>query len=95
MSKIEKSLTPERARIVVWEYCAIYGMKGSEGWIVSDERRAVQYFTPDGVRAELDDWADPNVIAKKIASLSAQGWEMVGVVNLDRDHHAIYFKRPV
>jgi hypothetical protein len=82
--------------VIIWEYCAIYGVKwNSDGWVVSDDKRVVQFFTPDGARADLEDWKDPNVIAKKIASLGAQGWEMVGVVNLGGDRHAIYFKRLV
>jgi hypothetical protein len=83
----------ERA-IANWEYCAIYGVKwNSDGWGAPDDRRAAQFFKPDGAQSELGGWKDPAEIAKKIAQLDAEGWEMVCAAYLEKDTHALYFKR--
>lgn len=37
--------------------------------------------------------ADPNAVARLIAHLGENGWEMVGAGNEDESFHTLYFKR--
>ena len=52
------------------------------------------YFTGQGaVREELAHSHD--ALAKAIAELGSEGWEMVGAAVVTEYYHALYFKRPV
>ncbi|HYO64190.1 MAG TPA: hypothetical protein VER08_11210 [Pyrinomonadaceae bacterium] len=81
-----------------WEYCAVsrahYGgsSRGGIYWI--------SYFREAGVQVvEVEESAvEKNGMAKAIARLGEEGWEMVGPGQLDirtgTSVNAIYFKRP-
>ncbi len=82
-----------------WEYCtvsrsAFVGVRNTPGqyWI--------SYFTESGVRVEKfqENATERNGMAKAIAKLGTQGWELVGGAKLDvragEPIDALYFKRP-
>ena len=83
--------------MVRWEYCVIKGF--CKGFCRS---LTFEYFTRDGPKQELPgdlvnlyDSTGVNLVARLIAQLGEEGWEMVGCVNTDTSDHSIYFKRPL
>ncbi len=81
-----------------WEYCAL-----SRSAFVGSQNRPgtywISYFNADGVRVETftENATERNGMAKAIAKLGTQGWEMVGAGRLDvragEPIDAMYFKR--
>ena len=72
-----------------WEYCAI---RSTNGWVVKSDP-ALCFYNQNGVREEKIA-EDRDALAKTIARLGDQGWEMVGCGSVAFGH-AIYFKRPI
>ena len=77
-----------------WEYCAIYQITQMGGWLTGVGMVYRGSFSVKGVqREELDH--DPNALARAIAKLGLEGWEMVGAAVVSEHYHTIYFKRPI
>ena len=74
-----------------WEYCAI-GSIGSGFSTLSHPH--ILNFTELGIEEIRINKPESNEVAKNIAKLGEQGWEMVGAGNTSEGHHCIYFKRP-
>jgi hypothetical protein len=85
-----------------WEYCALLGTGTSKRELGSTiYYTIIRYYQPSGWRTEtieMTDYGDgpydEKVVAKAIAKLGSEGWEMA----LDRSREGttswIYFKRP-
>lgn len=77
-----------------WEYCAIVGVSRYDRNL-NPGYPALWYFTASGVDiVEIAGQEEAADVARAVAELGAQGWEMVGCGNTSQFHHAIYFKRP-
>ena len=77
-----------------FEYCAVYQVTQMEGWLNSVGMAYKSDFTEQGAtRQDLDH--HPDVLAKVIAKLGNEGWEMVGTGVVSQNSHTIYFKRPL
>ncbi|MFH2040104.1 MAG: hypothetical protein ABIJ65_11790 [Chloroflexota bacterium] len=77
-----------------WEYCAITGILHS-GRNLSLNYPAIWRFTKTGWDKTDIKGDEMNLVAKNIAELGEQGWEMVGTGPLDEGRaHILYFKRP-
>lgn len=88
-----------------WEYCVLGPIKGLEGGGLLGYYPKIVFFGLDGINrstsltASLRGGGDERVmIAKAIAQLGAEGWEMAGngVVAFGTDAqpgHVLYFKR--
>ena len=76
-----------------WEYCAISGIYENNGDFNS---RSASFweFSIGGIQESGFEQPARNKVAKKIAELGEQGWEMVGAINEVNYQHCIYFKRP-
>lgn len=78
-----------------WEYCAVVGVGR-----VNISRRprplfpAIWYFDVDGVQVVELKGQEAHELARAIALLGNQGWEMTTGGNLGDATHVIYFKRP-
>ena len=83
-----------------WEYCALYGYGSSRQSLSFGSKTfyaTIEYYqTSDShtETVEMDRGSEEKVIAKAIAKLGEEGWEMI----IDRTHEGtplkIYFKRP-
>jgi hypothetical protein len=77
-----------------WDYCAIYQISQMVGWLTGVGMVYRGSFTVKGAeREELEH--DPNALARGIAKLGLEGWEMVGAAVVSEYYHTLYFKRPV
>ncbi len=78
-----------------WEYCAIIGVGRLN---ISRRPRplfpAIWYFDVNGVQVVELKGQEADEVARAIALLGEQGWEMTAGGNLGDATHAIYFKRP-
>lgn len=78
-----------------WEYCAVVGIGRLN---ISRKPRplfpAIWYFDVDGVQVVELKGQESHEMARAIALLGEQGWEMTSCGNLGDATHAIYFKRP-
>ncbi len=80
-----------------WEYCALYGYASSRKSFGSTTFYAtIEYYQTSDLHTEtveMDRGGEEKVVAKAIAKLGEEGWEMVN----DRTHEGtttrIYFKR--
>lgn len=78
-----------------WEYCVVRGFwLGGEGRLYT-QQPCICYFTPDGpeyawIRGGREDVA----VARKLAELGEEGWEMCGVVLSGQPTVNVLFKRP-
>lgn len=78
-----------------WEYCAVVGV----GRINLSRRPrpvfpAIWYFDVNGVQVVELKGQEADEVARAIALLGEQGWEMTTNGNLGDATHAIYFRRP-
>ena len=77
-----------------WEYCTIYQITQMGGWLTGVGMVYRGSFSVKGAqRVELEH--DPNALARGIAKLGLEGWEMVGAAVVSEHYHTIYFKRPI
>ena len=91
-----------------WEYCAIVGIGASgNGTTLTTRYPGVFNFTDKGSHIteirdifkdkkhpEIEEETERRQVAKAIAKLGDEGWEMVGTGNTSEGSHMIYFKRP-
>ncbi|MDP2937605.1 MAG: hypothetical protein Q8O86_14065 [Dehalococcoidia bacterium] len=78
-----------------WEYCAVVGVgQASSSRHLLPEYPALWHFAPDGCHLTEIKGKEALEIAKTIATLGEEGWEMVGCGNTDVKRHTLYFKRP-
>ena len=84
-----------------WKYCTITGCKtGSATHQFDTHYPKITYFTSEGRNTESlggsrpDGLYEANAVARLIAQLGEEGWEMVGCGNTAEVTHSIYFKRP-
>ncbi len=80
-----------------WDYCMVGPIRSAENRI-DGQYPHLTHFTERGVdsvriRAPMDKSTDYS-LAKTIAELGAEGWELVGCGNVAVDMHFLYFKRP-
>lgn len=79
-----------------WEYCAVVGIGRIN---LSRKPRplfpAIWYFGVDGIQVVELKGQEAHEVARAIALLGEQGWEMTSSGNLGDATHAIYFKRPM
>ena len=80
-----------------WEYCVLGPIKGlDDGGLLGYYPKFI-FFGLDGISRSVSLRGNEQVnIAKAIAQLGAEGWEMVGngvVPFQDTAHHILYFKR--
>ena len=77
-----------------WEFCSIYPIEEYKHWLVPYGEGFKENFTVDGgTREEVPD--DPHDLARLIAQLGEDGWELGGTGNVSEVRHALYFKRPI
>lgn len=76
-----------------WEYCAVVGIGSITGSLVPSHPYT-WHFTKIGVRSTKIAKPEVDGVAKAIAELGEQGWELVGAVSAE-DRHILYFKRPL
>lgn len=99
LAGVEAHASAQRAEGGRWEYCAVSraqfvgSPRGGQYWI--------SYFRGTNVRVEtVEAGVTENALAKAVARLGEEGWEMVGEGTLDigpgrgNPPTAIYFKRP-
>jgi hypothetical protein len=77
-----------------FEYCAVYQIAQMGGWLTSVGMAYKEEFTERGA-TRLDIDHNPDALAKIIAGLGKEGWEMVGTGVVTEHYHALYFKRPI
>lgn len=75
-----------------WEYCRLEDLLGS-----SFVPAKLIFFTAEGEKIEslsaAQDCSQRDRVAKKIAELGDEGWDMVGMGITGQGSHAVYFKR--
>ncbi len=71
-----------------WEYCAIVGVRRLDRKLDPDYP-AFWSFTVNGVQSSDIRGAEAVEVAKRIAQLGEEGWEMIG-----GSERILYFKRP-
>ena len=83
-----------------WEYCVLGAIKGIDSRGLLGNFPRIVFFGLDGIsrNVSLTGGNEQVNIAKAIAQLGAEGWEMVGngVVPFGTEpppHHVLYFKR--
>ena len=78
-----------------WEYCSLQKV-GKSG--TSYFYPALVFFTPNGeVREDLSGKNENETVAKRIAQLGTDGWELVTAGSFERENmmHNLYFKREI
>jgi hypothetical protein len=78
-----------------WEYCAIVGPSFA-GTRFKPEFPSLWKFTPNGAEGFGIGKPEPDELAKRIAQLGEEGWEMVGCGSTGHASQAaqvLYFKR--
>ncbi|MEI7554984.1 hypothetical protein [Candidatus Chlorohelix sp.] len=77
-----------------WEYCCVIGM-GKLMRNLEPSFPAIWFFREDGIEiVDIKSKTEGNDVAKVIARLGLEGWEMVGAGNNGTEHHSLYFKKP-
>ncbi len=80
-----------------WEYCLITSLRVRAGTL-DPGRPKLERLTPEGLReVRISSAPAPgrgDALARAIAELGEEGWELVGAVNTDAKVHCLYFKRP-
>ena len=76
-----------------FDYCTIYQITQQQGWLTGVGMAYIGFFTDQGASRHVLE-REPNALAKAIAGLGNEGWEMVGTGVVTEHYHAIYFKRP-
>jgi len=78
-----------------WEYCKIIGVGTKARQVFPEHRR----FRQDRVEVTKIEHPEETNVAKMIANLGLDGWEMLGVVATGGESssyiHSLYFKRPI
>ena len=77
-----------------WEYCAIVGISRNNEKLFP-YYPGIWHFTDLGIQASRIHSPEADEVAKTIAQLGEQGWEMVGAGNVSDNYHTLYFKRPL
>lgn len=77
-----------------YEYCAVYQITQMEGWLTGVGMVYQEVFTEQGA-TRRDVEHNPDALARLIAGLGKDGWEMVGAGTVTEHYHALYFKRPI
>ncbi len=77
-----------------WEDCRLEDLLGG-GFVTAK----LVFFTAEGEHIESlsadQDCSQRDVVAKKIAQLGDEGWDMVGAGITGQGSHAVYFKRRI
>jgi hypothetical protein len=77
-----------------WEYCAIVGIRRADDGL-NPYRPGIWHFTELGIQSTRIEKPEADEVAKTIAQLGEQGWEMVGAGStVEGSQHVLYFKRP-
>ena len=75
-----------------WEYCRLEDLLGS-GFVAAK----LIFFTAEGEKVEtlpaVRDSSQRDIVARRIAQLGDEGWDMVGTGVTGQGSHAVYFKR--
>ncbi len=75
-----------------WELCRLEGVNDDRSYLVPK----IRFFTSEGVKLEYLNpgkaRSDPETVAKRIAKLGSEGWEMVATTG---GGTWIYFKRRI
>ena len=78
-----------------WEYCSLQKVaKGGTGYFYP----ALVFYTQKGeLREDLSGGNENEKVAKRIAQLGAEGWELVTTGSFERETqmHNLYFKREI
>ena len=77
-----------------FEYCAVYQITQMQGWLTGVGMVYQEVFTEQGA-TRRDVEHNPDALARLIAGLGKDGWEMVGAGTVTEHYHALYFKRPI
>ena len=86
-----------------WEYCVVAGVANVQGEFETSYPGG-WYFTSDGVRGftpgdargtRLGGKGEKEAVAKRIAELGQQGWELAGVSPGGSGWATLFFKRPL
>ena len=83
-----------------WEYCAVVGISSKGGRLLEPYHPAIWSFTPRGYEVVQITGQEAAEVAKIIAHLGEEGWEMVACANAGEtglsgsEAHILYFKRP-
>jgi hypothetical protein len=78
-----------------WEYCAVVGVRRFNHKL-DPSFPGVWHFTELGIQATQIKGPEADEVAKTIAQLGEQGWEMVGAGSTgEGSFHILYFKRPL
>ena len=80
-----------------WEYCVVGPIK-ELGGLPAGQYPKISYYTPEGRKGTQikGDFGETEAIAKVVANLGCDGWEMVGCGSVNEATlHFIYFKRPI
>jgi len=75
-----------------WEYCAIVNISTNNEKL-STYYPGIWHFTDLGIQVSRIHSPEADEVAKTIAQLGEQGWEMVGAGNTSNSFHTLYFKR--
>jgi hypothetical protein len=76
-----------------WEYCAIIGMRSTLRDL-NPAYPALWHFSNEGYGSTPIKGYEAAEVAKTIAELGEQGWEMIGTGCEAGGVHILYFKRP-
>ena len=80
------------ARQERWEYCRFEDVLG-RGFVAAK----LIFFTADGEKIEnfsaVEESSQRSMVAKRVAQLGDEGWEMVGTGIIGQGSHAVYFRR--
>ncbi len=76
-----------------WEYCVVIGIRqaGTDLWPYSP---SIWNFSASGIQTTRINKPEAGELAKTIAYLGEQGWEMVGTGYGGGNTQFLYFKRP-
>jgi hypothetical protein len=67
-----------------WEYCAVVGIRAqAAGHSIDPHLPAVWYFTTKGLQISEIHGREADEIAKTVAQLGEDGWEMVAATEFD------------
>ncbi len=76
-----------------WEYCALSDVPSNPYGLFRVVPK-LRHFTGEGYTEQpLEGGAKADCLARAIARLGEEGWELTGVVAMDDRSHLLYFKR--
>lgn len=80
--------------MIKWEYCVITGLQYKPYGLAPFYPQLLMYHPQGAQQTNLTGKNESDKVARLIAELGEQGWQMAGTFQESEGVHGIYFKRP-